>query len=201
MRAREPQNLLAAVHRGRVTSPVRHEQATTSTRTWRALPIHETCANTGQLARASRGRLRWTRRSGTSRLLDVADEGALSSTHAPQSHAVTRAAIATPLHPPPASGSVSSLAKEHVAEEHVRVGVAERCSAACAGARPASGSVVGPLGPARRRVTQVRISSSERLLHLRSGARRDARALAPDQSTRMVYNTTKFVPDPTGTGR
>ena len=135
MRTREPQKLLAAVHRGRVTSPVRHEQATTSTRTWRALPIHETGANTGHLARASRGRLRWTRRSGTSRLLDVADEGALSSTHAPQSHAVTRAAIATPLHPPPASGSGSSLAKEHVAEEHVRVGVAERCSAACAGAR------------------------------------------------------------------
>ena len=99
-----------------------------------------------------------------------------------------------PLHPPPASGSGSSLAKEHVAEEHVRVGVAERCSAACAGARPASGSVVGPLGPARRRVTQVRISSSERLLHLRSGARRDARALAPDQSTRMVCNTTKLCP-------
>ena len=99
-----------------------------------------------------------------------------------------------PLHPPPASGSGSSLAKEHVAEEHVRVGVAERCSAACAGARPASGSVVGPLGPARRRVTQVRISSSERLLHLRSGARKDARALAPDQSTRMVYNTTKLCP-------
>ena len=44
MRAREPQNLLAAVHRGRVTSPVRHEQAATSTRTWRALPIHKTCA-------------------------------------------------------------------------------------------------------------------------------------------------------------
>ena len=74
------------------------------------------------------------------------------------------------------------------------MGVAERCSAACAGARPASGSVVGPLGPARRRVTQVRISSSERLLHLRSGARKDARALAPDQSTRMVYNTTKLCP-------
>ena len=97
-----------------------------------------------------------------------------------------------PLHPPPASGSSSSLAKEHVAKEHVWV--AERSSAACAGARPASGSVVGPLGPARRRVTQVRISSSERLLHLRSGARRDARALAPDQSTRMVYNTTKLCP-------
>ena len=99
-----------------------------------------------------------------------------------------------PLHPPPASGSSSSLAKEHVAKEHVCGGVAERSSAACAGARPASGSVVGPLGPARRRVTQVRISSSERLLHLRSGARRDARALAPDQSTRMVYNTTKLCP-------
>ena len=99
-----------------------------------------------------------------------------------------------PLHPPPASGSGSSLAKEHVAKEHVCGGVAERSSAACAGARPASGSVVGPLGPARRRVTQVRISSSERLLHLRSGARRDARALAPDQSTRMVYNTTKLCP-------
>ena len=101
-----------------------------------------------------------------------------------------------PLHPPPASGSSSSLAKEHVAKEHVCGGVAERSSAACAGARPASGSVVGPLGPARRRVTQVRISSSERLLHLRSGARRDARALAPDQSTRMVYNTTKKLMSP-----
>ena len=49
-----------------------------------------------------------------------------------------------PLHPPPASGSGSSLAKEHVAKEHVCGGVAERSSAACARSS-SSNSMVGPL--------------------------------------------------------